>query len=550
MSTPKLNRRRFLVSSGAAGIAVAGLGSLAACSSDGASTKGGAEKSAKFKLPTFVAAKIAEPDIAGGEGYDPAYLRYPKELVKSVEGKPGDGKAITFLGATWTTPMPGVKKNTYLQQLNAKLGSDLDMTIVDDNQGDGYLGKFNAIVAGGDLPELVWFPPAGGTIPKLPELLQAKFHDLADYLSGDKVKKYPNLANIPTDTWKTAVINGMLAGVAIPYGRMGQAYVANTDFWKPVGGIEFTSAQDFLDKGKELLDKKAKKYVLEPEYVNALHMFSHWYGAPNSWREKGGKLENRYESDEYREALEFAVKVFKAGLFWPDSPLATTQEKLEAGKLGAYVDSYPGYRGNLGRGERNYPKAAILPFAARKGVEPVFNLGNNSLGWCAINKSVPKERIETMLKVLDYMAAPFGSEERLFIDNGTEGTHFKMSKDGGPVLTDKGTAEAATTSQPVHGLGLNPEVMFATNATPDQIRKGAEAEKKLSGMLQADPTTGHFSDTKVAKGGSLDKTMQDLIKDVVTGRKKISDYDAGVKKWRSGGGDAIRREYEKSIAKG
>ncbi len=68
---------------------------------------------------------------------------------------------------------------------------------------------------------------------------------------------------------------------------MGQIYVVNEDFWKPVGGYAFDSAQDFLDKGKELLDTRRKKYVLEPAYVNAHNMFAQWFGAPSSWRLDG-----------------------------------------------------------------------------------------------------------------------------------------------------------------------------------------------------------------------------------------------------------------------
>ncbi|WP_411088951.1 hypothetical protein [Streptomyces sp. 061-3] len=42
--------------------------------------------------------------------------------------------------------------------------------------------------------------------------------------------------------------------------------------------------------------------------------------------------------------------------------------------------------------------------------------------------------------------------------------------------------------------------------------------------------------------------MSDTVLDVVAGRKPISAFQDQVKKWRSGGGDQMRAEYEASIA--
>lgn len=262
MST-NLSRRGFMGAAGIAGLTVAGLTTLSACGSGATVSKGGSKASAKLKLPAYVPAQTAPADLAGNAaGLDATYLRYPKALTKSVAKAPGDGSRITALTETFTTPAPPQAKNAYWQELNKRLGAQFDMTIVVDQGVDAYLTKFNAMMAGGDIPDLVWFPPNQG-IQRVPELLDAKFHDLTPHLSGDAVKDYPNLANLPTTAWKTAVVNGKIRGVTVAYGSMGQVYAINQDFWKPVGGAEFSSAEDFLAKGKELLDTKRNKYVLE-----------------------------------------------------------------------------------------------------------------------------------------------------------------------------------------------------------------------------------------------------------------------------------------------
>lgn len=543
MST-NLSRRGFMGAAGIAGLTVAGLSSLTACGSGATVSKGGAKASAKLKLPTYVAAQTAPADLAGNAaGLDATYLRYPKKLTKSVAKAPGDGSRITALTETFTTPAPPQAKNAYWQELNKRLGSQFDMTIVVE-EGAGYPGKFNAIIASGDIPDLVWFPPNQG-LQHVPELLDAKFHDLTPHLSGDAVKKYPNLANLPTTAWKTAVINGKIRGVAVAYGSMGQVYVVNQDFWKPVGGAEFTGAEDFLAKGKELLDAKRNKYVLEPAYVNHVGQFAQWFGAPAAWRLEDGKLTHLYETEEYLEAVAFAVKVRKAGLFWPDPNLSTTMEKVAQGSLGAYVQSFPSFLTDVKT--YDFPFGVIVPFAGKAGATPSYTLGYGSVGYTAISKKADTKRVEMLLRVLDYLAAPFGTEERLFLDNGIEGTHYTRTSNGDIKLTTKGNAEAVTTAMPLAFLANTPEYIYLPGKS-ELASKIHGWQEELLKLGKANPTSGHFSDTSTKKSASIGTAVSDTVLDVVAGRKPISAFQDQVKKWRSGGGDQMRAEYEASIA--
>lgn len=543
MST-NLSRRGFMGAAGIAGLTVAGLSSLTACGSGATVSKGGAKASAKLKLPTYVAAQTAPADLAGNAaGLDATYLRYPKKLTKSVAKAPGDGSRITALTETFTTPAPPQAKNAYWQELNKRLGSQFDMTIVVE-EGAGYPGKFNAIIASGDIPDLVWFPPNQG-LQHVPELLDAKFHDLTPHLSGDAVKKYPNLANLPTTAWKTAVINGKIRGVAVAYGSMGQVYVVNQDFWKPVGGAEFTGAEDFLAKGKELLDAKRNKYVLEPAYVNHVGQFAQWFGAPAAWRLEDGKLTHLYETEEYLEAVAFAVKVRKAGLFWPDPNLSTTMEKVAQGSLGAYVQSFPSFLTDVKT--YDFPFGVIVPFVSKAGATPSYTLGYGSVGYTAISKKADTKRVEMLLRVLDYLAAPFGTEERLFLDNGIEGTHYTRTSNGDIKLTTKGNAEAVTTAMPLAFLANTPEYIYLPGKS-ELASKIHGWQEELLKLGKANPTSGHFSDTSTKKSASIGTAVSDTVLDVVAGRKPISAFQDQVKKWRSGGGDQMRAEYEASIA--
>ncbi|MFX4271800.1 hypothetical protein ACQBAR_16785 [Propionibacteriaceae bacterium Y1685] len=57
-------------------------------------------------------------------------------------------------------------------------------------------------------------------------------------------------------------------------------------------------------------------------------------------------------------------------------------------------------------------------------------------------------------------------------------------------------------------------------------------------------TKGTFSDADAKKGTKINSEINDTIKDVITGRAKISDFDTALKRWQEGGGNEMREEYQ------
>ncbi|MCQ4084311.1 hypothetical protein NGB36_27960 [Streptomyces sp. RB6PN25] len=499
-----------------------------------------------MKLPTYVPAKAAPPDLPGNvQGLDPAYLHYPTDLVQSVATPPGDGEPITALTETFTTPPPDMSRNAYWQTLNKALGSDFQMDIATD-AGDGYPAKFNTVIAGGTIPDLVWFPP-NQFLQHVPELLEAKFHDLTPYLSGDAVKAYPNLANLPTYAWQTAVVNGKIWGVAVAYGRMGQVYLFDEDFWQPVGGPSFTSADDFLAKGKELLDVKRNKYVLELAAYNHCSHFAQWHGAPNKWRLEDGKLTYLYETDEWHAALEFLVKVAGAQLFWPDNTISTTtmMDLLQGGTIGAYVQSFPNYLNDSK--QYNLPLTPVTPFPAAPGATPHWWYGYGSVGFTAISKQDDDKRVKTLLNVLNYLCAPMGTKERQLLDNGVEGVHYTLA--GGDIhLTARGNAEVVSTAQPLDFLANGPQYLHIPSK-PQTTSAIHRTETALMEIAVTDPTIGHYS---AAYTNSFPGNYQNIVQyvtDLAAGHRSLSEWPSVLKAFQTGCGNQMRQEYEESLAK-
>lgn len=95
----------------------------------------------------------------------------------------------------------------------------------------------------------------------------------------------------------------------------------------------------------------------------------------------------------------------------------------------------------------------------------------------------------------------------------------------------------------------NCESVIYASGQPEDSRKVYEVEKKLLEYSMQNPTKGTYSDTNAKKGGKISGEVRDAMVDVLTGRKKMADFDAAVKRWRNQGGDKIREEFQKALPK-
>src|SRR5436190_377498 len=166
---------------------------------------------ARVQLPSYVAPKGPAPDVPGTDIIPPGYLTYPKSPTQSVAAPPGDGGEVTVAGEVFTTLVP-YDNNSLWQQLNKLMNVNLKLNLAPFS--DWAFGKFQALVAGGDLPDVTMIP-IGGVIPELPAFLESKVQDLTPFVSGDAVKEFPNLAALPTIGWKGMVYNNKIFAVPL-----------------------------------------------------------------------------------------------------------------------------------------------------------------------------------------------------------------------------------------------------------------------------------------------------------------------------------------------
>ncbi|MGP5716994.1 sugar ABC transporter substrate-binding protein [Brachybacterium tyrofermentans] len=528
----ELRRRDLLTLTGAAALTAG----ATSCGGGGGRQDGGAEASADVTLPTYQALDGLTPDLEGNEdGLHNVYLQAPEKLLTTTDAPPITSGSVTALTQTFATPPTPMADNGMWQRLNKALGGTLDLNIVIDS----YPEKFATILASGDLPDLMWVPPNQG-IPNIAPMLEAQFADLTEYLSGDAVLEYPNLAALTPGSWRTAVVNGRIWGAPIPSTPFGQVYLGNPTVWDEVGGFQSASAEEFLEKCKDI-SIPGKRWALEPFLPNAMHMFGEWFGVPNQYRVNEDRtLTAAHQTDEYLESLEYAQKVFKAGAFYPDLNHAETAQDFANGSIAALVSVGPRGASEYRHQNPDLLAEIMVPFSAVDGRRPVYDMGYGTVGFTPFKKTDDEGRIRELLGLVNYLSAPFGTAEYMQKAFGSEGDDYTL-EDGNYVATSSAEADVPGLRSALEIMTAGEGVIYNPIASDSEYIYGKE--KELLEMMMRRPTNGLYSDTSSKKGTELSTRLGDVRNDVIQGRKSLDDFQAAVKEWEEGGGLKILEEF-------
>lgn len=532
-----LNRRQLLKGGLAAGLLSAGGASLTACSTATSGGAGGGELNSSVILPDHIRYEGVQPDFRGEDGVDDAVLAYPAEPVKAITDPPGDGQPVTAMAMTNTPIPPQVGSNQFWQELNRRLGFDLEMQLVPS--GD-FSEKFQTAVAGDLLPDL--FAMFTGGIRSLPRLLDAKAVDLTPHLSGDAIAKYPMLANIPTATWKLSVYGGKIFGVPVPRGAQSSLTLyGRRDLLESEGvAAPPTSLSDFAALCRQLTSQGTDRWALGRVPMPWIRQS---FGIANGWSLQDGRLVSALEDERQTEALETGRRLLSDGVVRPESFASSggiRKTWMVSGSIWLVDDTFSGWPGFY-----LYPGLSdafrLLTWAPPSidgGEAPIW-LASPTYSITAISQK-SADRVEALLSLLNYFAAPFGTEEYLFKMFGTEGVHHKLEGTD-PVLTGKGKTE---TQLSLKYLSQGPWTIYMAGR-PEVTKDAFEAQSKLVPTAIADPTLGLYSETDTKDGPRIG--LGGLEGDILRGRKPVSDWAPAVAEWKKKGGDKIRDEFQAEL---
>ncbi|MET8212433.1 Tat pathway signal sequence domain protein [Streptomyces sp. NPDC005373] len=552
MST-EIDRRTFV--SGAAAVAGAAALSplLTACGgSDTTGSKGGtsSKKGLKAALPAHVAGTAVKPDIPSVKGAvgtvtAPGYLNYPTNQVKTVSGVPGKGGTYTAIVPSFgAVPDPG---NSFSRAMNKALGVNLKMKPTD---GINYGSIVPTMTAAKKLPDWIQLPTWYRTI-NVGGLVGTQLADLTPYLSGDKIKQYPNLAAIPTGGWANAAWEDKIYG--IPCFASGFALPGTTFFRRDIleaKGItadDVKSADDLYNLGKELTDAKGKVWAFDDIWTYA----SPFWGVPFKFAVTDGKLVHKYETDELLEALDWHHKLAKSGFMHPDALAGNNgsgKTRFYAGHTLIAGDGLGAW--NLGDDQtgtaasKGYRRGAFNIFAADGKSTPSTFLNPNTTIVSYLNARLSKAQILELLEVANYLAAPFGSAEYTMVNYGVEGTHYTMV-DGVPTANEAGKKYVANSGY----SALASPSSIASNLGADQVTKDYCAWTAAAAQHVYKPVFLNMNITVPKRFAVADagQAVEDAIKDCYHGIKKVSDVQAAISSWKSSGGTQMIQWHSDNV---
>ena len=545
-----LTRRGFLRGGLALGVGGAALPALVeACSS--AQTATGSANT--VTLPTYIAPKIPTPQLAGDTaGVQNTYWQTPTNLVQSVHGTPGNGGTVTSLTITYNTPASPMSQNAYWQELNKRLGVTYQPTVV---AASDYPDKMATTMASSSFPDFMLIYGGisqYGAVPNEVQFFRYKCTDLTPYLSGSAAKAYPNLAALNDFSWKSTVYDGRIYGLPIPEGVWWEGMFILQDLADQAGISKPKNADEFKRLMTELNRPKEGRWAMSGQrgFSFNLNFFFQMFGVPNYWAvDKSGKFTANLETEAAQEAVAYVRSLHQAGLFHPQAESMTTvqcKDAFNAAQICSYQDGFGAYTGlQTSTAQTSGHKVGVFVPPAHNGGRSEYYFGVGSFAITAIPKA-SRSRVEELLRIADYFAAPFGSEEAFFLSYGISGVDYNRDAQGNPVQTARGRSEA--------GLSTG----FITSAFPTTFTPGQEAyakavyqsQKQLVPIGVSNPTIGLYSPTNATHGSTLNTNFNDGVSSIIAGREPMSYWRTVVQEWRSHGGNQIRREYEQAYAKG
>lgn len=541
MSTTTISRRTLLTGTFVGGAAlVLGSGVLTGCTSTGGQPGATAAGAASAGLlPHYIPFTGVPADFPAANGTDPAFRRYPENQKSAVHRVPGRGETLVGMANIFLPAPPGADSNSYWAGLNKRLGLTLNMQMVPSAD---YAQKFATTIAGNDLPDIMQM----SSVPGLPQLLDRRFQRLEDFIAGSKVEDYPNLANLQTSQWAQAVFNDGLFGIPIPRSKVQLYSFIREDLFTAAGvSTEPKGISELEETAKALTDVKKRRWAFGS--WDQLRLYLQMMNkTPNGWASTNGRFTNVYETDQFRQVVDDLARFWKAGVIHPDTFSASFQPKalFTAGTIAINaVDGLAGWAQYVSDGAANPDfKLGVMPIYERGGgaLAP-WQTGSGLYSFTAIKKQDNANKVRTILRTLDWLAAPFGTEEYTYRLFGEKGVDHTVDASGNFAMTSQGKTNTAV---PIRYLADSPYTIYQPGRPADADVQHAY-QTRIMKKTTTNAALGLYSETFLSKNPIIDKAFMDGVKEIIQGRQSLKYLDTLVAGWRSGGGDAMRSEYQK-----
>ena len=139
-------------------------------------------------------------------------------------------------------------------------------------------------------------------------------------------------------------------------------------------------------------------------------------------------------------------------------------------------------------------------------------------------KQANPDRIRELLRIMDWLAAPFGTQEDMLLTFGLPDADYTLDAEGQPKPTPAGTTNAAYV--PWRYMSQFPYVEYQADL-PNYAATMFEAETIQVNAGVLDPTLGYYSPTNFSRGRLAETNFRQAAVDMVVGRRPLKRLQPG-----------------------
>jgi putative aldouronate transport system substrate-binding protein len=466
-----------------------------------------------------------------------------------------------------TAPEPTGELQTAIEKL---VGKKLKITWVPNAD---YNDKTNVMLASDKMPQIMVIQ--GDKSSSFIRAAQAgAFWDLTD-----KLDKYPNLKNRDAQGTRNSSINGKIYGLYRIRPLLRSAVVLRKDWLEKVGlklpetvDDLYEVAKAFTEKDPDGNGKKDTYGLIIPKWpaVNyasdsPYDVIETWFGAPNGWGERGGKLVPGFDTEEFITANKFVKKMIDEGLINADYATLDTGKwtaPFVQGKGGILIDV--NLRGPelldlfKEKDPNDFDKVAMVGNLKRSDGQK-FSLpfkGYNGVIAVSRQSVQTQEQLDQVLTVLDKMASDQG---KILVSNGIEGRNFKVvngqaeriNQEDAKVKAiqndlDKAFVQLGTTAS--IGIGAY-QWAYPDKPQQDNMKLREELVQEDLKTAVHNPALAVVAPTVIEKGQTLDPIITDARIKFLAGTIDEAGLKAEIKRWYDNGGTQIVAETNDLVSK-
>ncbi|WP_245863942.1 extracellular solute-binding protein [Fredinandcohnia onubensis] len=466
---------------------------------------------------------------------------------KKSSGETGK-KSMTIMTVLHNPEVPNDRIEKLLEE---KSGMDLTFQWVPSGN---YEEKINSAFATGTLPEAVYVGNTALYLNFKEAIRDGQFWEIGPYL-----KDFEHLSNLNQTIINNTAVDGKIYGLyqGAPLSRQGLIYRKDWADKLGLGTPEtiddiYKMAQAFTENDPDGNGKKDTIGITDRSDLvyGAFKSVSSWFGTPNNWGEKDGKLLPEFMFDEYLDTMDFIKDIREKGYMNSDFPVTSKDDQqalFKNGTAGMYIGAIGDVQGLYNDAVQLNPDVVldvqnkITGPDGKFGIWAIPGYGNMVL--------FPKSSVETekelkdILEFYDFIASPEGAN---LIYWGVEGEHYEV-KDGKALVLDSDLSTREV--KPYNSIQIGEA---ATNGRYDgaftyDVKEKAEAltidnEK----YLIHDPTVPLDSPTFIEKSELLAQIIKDASYQYMLGDIDKEGFKDAIEKWKKSGGTDVINEFNES----